>query len=85
MPYANEPLTNSNVGGPFAEVTLSGDDLIVECSQVQSMGGPCVKVVAGADRSAGALALADGPVLVKGCSTLNRGLVHALSLVDIVS
>jgi len=78
-------LANGNVGGPRAEVSLGGDDLVVECAtQRQSNGLPRIEVVCGGDRSAAALGAAHRPVLVEGRSPNDGWLVDALGLVDIV-
>lgn len=53
-------------------------------SQSESRTFPGSKVGSHVDRAAGALLLADGPVLVKGTSTLDRGLLNAGGPVDVV-
>ena len=58
--------TDNDIGGACAEVTLGGNDLVVECAHVEASTLPCVEVVAGGDGPSRALALADGPVLVEG-------------------
>jgi len=70
--------------GPTAVVSLRRDDLVVICAQFHAKIGPCVEVVCGSDCSARALRAADGPVLLEGRGTDDRGLVGACALVDIV-
>jgi len=78
------PFPNGDIGGSSAEVSLRGDDLVVECAELQSRRRPRVEVVRGGDSSAGAVALADRPVLVEGRGALDRRLIDALSFVDVV-
>ena len=74
-----------NLGRPTALVPLSGHDHVVPGAQVQvALPLPLVKVLARIDGAADALGAADGPVLVKGGGALDRGLVDAPGLVDVV-
>lgn len=66
------------------EVPLGGNDLVVVSSESEASSGPGVEVVGHVDRATGALALADAPVLVKGSSAVDRGLVDTSRLVDAV-
>lgn len=77
-------LRNSDGRRTTALVTLSGDNLVVEIAQVHSQLGPSIEVVGSGHSTAGALALADGPVLVEGRSALDGGLIDLLVLVDVV-
>lgn len=45
---------------------------------------PRIEMIGSIDAASGALRGADGPVLLKGRSALNRGLVGAGGLVDVV-
>lgn len=75
---------DGNGGGARALVSLRGENLVVERAHGHSMALPRVEVVSGVDRSAGAVALANGPVLVEGSGSLDRRRVHALGPVDVV-
>ena len=70
---------------PTALISLSGNDLIVVRSQVQSIATPSVEVILHSDRAAGSLALADRPVLVEGPGAFDGWLVYTLGDVYIVS
>lgn len=76
--------TNRHVGGSCAEVSLDSEDLVVECTQFQPNCSPGVEVVTSGDGSAGAVGLADGPVLGKVSSADDRWLIHAFSLINVV-
>lgn len=66
-------------------VTLGGDDLVVELSsQVHSVGSPGFEVSSNIDRSAGAVVLADRPILLKGRRAIDGRLVGAGRLQDAV-
>jgi hypothetical protein len=67
-----------------ALVSLGGEDLVVERSHSHAMALPRVEVVRSGDCATGAMALADGPVLVEGGGSLDRRRVHALRPVDVV-
>lgn len=82
--FCSTTLANGDVGGPAAEVSLRGNNLVIVRAQFQSSGGPRVEVVCGRDGSTGALGLADGPVLVEGRGTDDGRRVYALGLVDVV-
>lgn len=77
-------LANSDVSRAAALVTLTGNDLVVVRAQVHAKPSPCVEVGSGVHATAGAVILADGPVLLKGRGTLNGGLVGAGGLQDVV-
>ena len=77
-------LRNGDGRRTTALVTFSGNNLVVEATQVHSQLGPSIEVVGSGHSAAGTLALADGPVLVEGRSALNGGLVDLLVLVDVV-
>lgn len=53
-------------------------------AELETVRGPCVEVVGGGDGAAGALGLADRPVLVEGARALDGGLVDPLGAVDVV-
>jgi hypothetical protein len=66
-------------------VTLGSNDLVVVLSaQVHSLGLPGRKVSSDIDGSAGAVVLADRPVLLKGRGTVNGRLVGTGGLEDVV-
>jgi hypothetical protein len=67
-----------------ALVPLRRDDLHVERAHGEPERLPRVEVVAGRDRAAGAVRLADAPVLVERRRALDRGLVDARAFVDVV-
>jgi len=77
-------LRNSHRGRSRRAVTLSGENLVVERTEVQAERSPRVEVVRSRDRAGRALVLANGPVLVEGSRTLDGRLVHAGALIDIV-
>lgn len=81
----SHPLGNGDAGRSTAEVSLSGNNLVVVSAQVQSDLGPRVKVGASVDGSAGALILTDRPVLLKGAGTLDGWLVGTGAHEDIVN
>ena len=53
-------------------------------AELETGAGPGVEVVLHVDGAAGALLLADGPVLVEGGGAIDGGLVDALGAVDVV-
>jgi hypothetical protein len=65
-----------------ALVTLRGHNLVVVGAEREASLGPGVEVGADIDRARGAVALADGPELVKGAGALDGGLVDARRLGD---
>lgn len=66
-------------------VTLRGNNLVVVLrSQPHSLGGPGVEVSTDIDGSAGAVVVADGPVLLKGRGAIDGRLVGAGRLQDVV-
>jgi hypothetical protein len=83
-------LRDSDGSATAALVALSGDDLVVVlASQVHSCVLPSIEVAcyvdAAADRSSWVLlGVADGPELLEGLGTIDRGLVVASSLEDVV-
>ncbi len=77
-------VADGDVGRAAGEVALGGDDLVVVRAELQAQGGPRVKVRADVDGAGRALVLADRPVLLEGRGTLDRGLVGAGRLVDVV-
>lgn len=81
---AGAAIGDDDVGGTAAVVSFRRDDLVVEGAESEASCGPRSVVVSGRDGAARAVALTDRPVLVEGCGTLNRRLVHALVEVDIV-
>jgi len=77
---------NSDIGRAATEVSLGGDDLVVELrAQLHPSGGPRVEVVPDRDGPAAPVCLADGPELVERRSADDRGLVYALRLEDLVN
>ena len=64
-----------DIRGTAALITLGSDNLIVVVTEAHALGGPSIKVVLHVNAAAGALRLADRPVLVKGLSTIDGGLV----------
>jgi len=72
-------------GRATALVTLGGHDHVVPGSELEvALLLPFVEVLAGVDGATDALDAADGPVLVEAGSALDRGLVVAPRLVDVV-
>ena len=66
-------------------VTLRGNNLVIVLSaQVHAVGSPGVEVGSDVDGAAGAVVLADGPVLLKGRGAVDGGLVGAGGLEDVV-
>jgi hypothetical protein len=66
-------------------VTLRSNNLVVVLSaQVHAVGSPGVEVGSDIDGAAGAVVLADGPVLLKGRGAVDGGLVGAGGLEDVV-
>jgi hypothetical protein len=62
---------DGDAGRAAGEVALSGNNLVVVLTELHALGGPRVEVVLHVDGSAGALVLADGPVLLEGLGTLS--------------
>jgi hypothetical protein len=62
---------DGDAGGAAGEVALSGNNLVVVLTELHALGRPSVEVVLHVDGSAGALVLADGPVLLEGLGTLS--------------
>lgn len=58
--------------------------MVVEGTECHAKSRPGVEVVGGGDSAAGALGLTNRPVLLEGCGTLDRRLVGAGGLVDVV-
>ena len=81
---------DGDLGVAAAEVTFGGDDLVVVVrAQVHAVLPPSVEVARRADGAANVasgilLGVADGPELLEGLSTVDRGLVVASGLEDIV-
>jgi len=73
-----------DVARSAAVVSFSRNDLVVESSEWHAEGCPGIKMTRGSDSSGTTFRLADGPVLVKGRSTLDGWLVDTLALVDVV-
>lgn len=73
-----------DVGRTAALVPLGGNDLVIVLSKVQANAGPGVEVVLHGDGASDALGGADGPVLLEGPGTVDRGLVVASGDVDVV-
>jgi len=72
-------------GRASALVALGGHDHVVPAAEFEvALLLPLVKVLAGVDGATDALDAADGPVLVEAGSALDRGLVGAPRLVDVV-
>jgi hypothetical protein len=67
-----------------AEVALGGDDLVVVRTELHALAGPRIEVGLHVNASAGALVLANRPVLLKGRGAVNRGLVGAGALGNLV-
>ena len=66
------------------EVALDSDDLVVVLAELETHLGPSIKVRLGRNSSAAALVLADGPVLLKGPSSIDGWLVGTGRLGDLV-
>ena len=73
---------NVDVGCTAALVTLGSNNLVVVVAETHALGSPSIEVVLHVDAAAGALGLADRPVLVEGLGTIDRGLVVAGGLSD---
>lgn len=78
------PSRDSHGGRARAVVTLDSKNLVIMGSKVQANLAPGVEVSASVDRAAGALAAADGPVLLEGTGALDGGGVGAGAGVDVV-
>lgn len=78
-------LGDSDVSGTRGLVALSGNNLVVVGTELQSKLGPGIEVVGSSDSTRRTLVLADAPVLVKGSGTRDGGLVGADALVDVVN
>ena len=70
--------------GAGAAPAFDSHDLKVHGAEIHAGLCPCVKVVGNRDSTAGAAALADGDVLVKGRGALNRRLIDLLVLPDLI-
>jgi hypothetical protein len=68
----------------LALVALDSDDLVVVLTERHALAGPGIEVGLHVDRTAGALVLANGPVLLKGLCAVNGGLVGAGALRNLV-
>jgi hypothetical protein len=79
-----DTLANCDISRAAALVTLTGNNLVVVRTQVHAERSPCIEVSSGVHAAAGAVALADGPVLLEGRGTLNGWLVSAGGLQDVV-
>ena len=61
------------MGRSAAEVTLSGEDLVVVGTELHAVLLPSLEVSTDIDATGGSVILADGPVLLKGLSAVDRG------------
>lgn len=77
-------LSDGDVGGPAAVVTLRGDNLVVVCTHLETGSSPSAEVVASGDGAGCTVRLADRPVLVEGGRALNGRLVDTLVEIDVV-
>jgi hypothetical protein len=68
-------LRDGHVGGSAAEVTLSSKNLVVVGTELHAVLLPSIKVSTDIDATSGSVVLANGPVLLKGLSTINGGSV----------
>jgi hypothetical protein len=68
-------LGDGHVGRSAAEVTLSGEDLVVVGTELHAVLLPSLEVSTNIDATGGSVILADGPVLLKGLSTVDGGSV----------
>jgi hypothetical protein len=68
-------LGDGHVGRSAAEVTLSGEDLVVVGTELHAVLLPSLEVGTNIDATGGSVILADGPVLLKGLSTVDGGSV----------
>jgi hypothetical protein len=68
----------------LALVALNSDDLVVVLTERHALAGPGIEVGLHVDRTAGALVLANGPVLLKGLCAVDGGLVGASALGNLV-
>lgn len=78
------PLANVDIGAARTEISLNGNNLVVQRSQSQAEIAPGSEVVSNVDRAAGAVAAAHRPVLVKGGRADDGRLVDALRAVNVV-
>jgi hypothetical protein len=67
-----------------AEVTLGSHNLVVVLTELHALAGPRIEVGLHVDASAGALVLANRPVLLKGRGAVNGRLVGAGALRNLV-
>jgi hypothetical protein len=67
-----------------AEVSLCSHNLVVVLTELHALAGPRIEVSLHVDASAGALVLANRPVLLKGRGAVNRRLVGAGALRNLV-
>jgi hypothetical protein len=66
------------------EVALGGHNLVVVLTELHALAGPRIKVRLQVDRTAGALVLANRPVLLKGRGAVNGWLVGTSALGNLV-
>lgn len=77
-------LTHGNVSRPSTVVSLGSDYHIIMSSQFHVQLGPGVKMVAHRNSPSHTLGLSYTPVLLEGCSALDRWLIGSRCLQDIV-
>jgi hypothetical protein len=75
---------NGNCNCATPTLGLSRDDLDIERADGEAERAPCIEVVCGSDCTAGTLVLSDAPVLMERGRSLNRRLVCARALIDVV-
>jgi hypothetical protein len=76
---------DGDAGRAAGEVALSGNNLVVVLTELHALGRPSVEVVLHVDASAGALVLADGPVLLEGLGTIDARRICASCGCDLVA
>src|SRR6478609_2408063 len=74
-----------HVGGAAALVTLDRHRDLVQVAEVHAELCPFVEMIGDGDGAASALLLTHAPILVERRVALDRRLVHALRLVDVVA
>jgi hypothetical protein len=65
-------------------ISFSGEDLVVVRAEDEAGALPRREVIAGGDGARGAVLLADGPELLEGLGALDRRLVGACGLEEVV-
>lgn len=75
---------NSDASRARALVTLSSEDLVVVRTKLLSVLGPSIEVVLDSDSTTDTLASPNRPELLEGSSAVDRRLVGAGSLEDVV-